>query len=49
MADVTRIPGVWEQVRLIAGLRWRILRNNLRKKNNQWDLIGMILAGVSEG
>ena len=46
MVDVTRIPGVWEQVRLVAGLRWRILRNNLRKKNNQWDLIGMILAGV---
>jgi hypothetical protein len=49
VADVARIPGVWEQVRLIAGLRWRILRNNLRKKNNQWDLIGMILAGVFGG
>jgi len=49
MADVTRTPGVWEQVRLVASLRWRILRNNLRKKNNQWDLIGMILAGVFGG
>ena len=49
MAAVARIPGVWEQVRLIAGLRWRILRNNLRKKNNQWDLIGMILVGVFGG
>lgn len=46
MADVAHLPGVWEQVRLIAGLRWRILGNNLRKKHNQWDLIGMILAGV---
>lgn len=46
MVDVTRIPGVWEQVRLVAALRWRILRNKLRKKNNQWDLIGMILAGA---
>ncbi len=46
MADVTRIPGVGEQIWLVAGLRWRILRNNLRKKNNQWDLIGMTLAGV---
>ena len=46
MADVTRLPGVWEQIRLVAGLRWRILSNNLRKKHNQWDLIGMILAGV---
>ncbi|MGB8473533.1 MAG: hypothetical protein WCE61_05540 [Candidatus Acidiferrum sp.] len=49
MADVARIPGVWEQVRLVAALRWRILRNNLRKKNNQWDLMGMILAGFFAG
>ncbi|MGB9461820.1 MAG: hypothetical protein WA829_21025 [Candidatus Acidiferrum sp.] len=49
MADVTRIPGVWEQIRLVAALRWRILRNSLRKKNNQWDLLGMIVAGVSAG
>jgi hypothetical protein len=46
VADVARVPGVWEQIRLIAGLRWRILRNGLRKKNNQWDLVGMIFAGV---
>ena len=46
MADVARVPGVWEQIRLVAGLRWRILRNGLRKKNNQWDLIGMVFAGV---
>ncbi len=46
MADVARVPAVWEQIRLVAGLRWRILRNGLRKKNNQWDLIGMIFAGV---
>jgi ABC-2 type transport system permease protein len=46
VADVARLPGVWEQVRLVAGLRWRILGNNLRKKHNQWDLIGMIFTGV---
>ena len=46
MADVTRLPGVWEQIRLVAGLRWRILGNNLRKKHNQWDLIGMIVAAA---
>jgi hypothetical protein len=46
VADVTRGPGVWEQIRLVAGLRWRILGNNLRKKHNQWDLIGMIFIGV---
>jgi hypothetical protein len=49
VADVAQLPGVWEQVRLVAGLRWRILGNNLRKKHNQWDLIGMIFAGVFAG
>ena len=46
MADVARLPGVWEQIRLVAGLRWRILANSLRKKHNQWDLIGMIVAAA---
>lgn len=45
MADVAHLPGVWQQVLLVAGLRWRVLANNLRKKHNQWDLIGMICAG----
>ena len=49
MADVAQLPGVWEQIRLVAGLRWRILANNLRKKHNQWDLIGMIFAGIFGG
>jgi ABC-2 type transport system permease protein len=42
VADVAQLPGVWEQVRLVAGVRWRILKNGLRKKHNVWDLIGMI-------
>jgi ABC-2 type transport system permease protein len=46
MADVGRVPGVFEQVRLVAGLRWRILRNSLQRKNNRWDFIGMIWAAV---
>ena len=46
MADVAHLPGVWEQIRLVAGLRWRILANHLRKKHNQWDLIGMMIAAV---
>ena len=46
MADVTRFPGVWQQIRLVAGLRWRILRNGLRKKNNVADLIGLIAIGL---
>jgi ABC-2 type transport system permease protein len=45
VADVTRTPRIPEQIRLIAGLRWRILRNSLRKKNNRLDLIGLIFAG----
>jgi hypothetical protein len=49
VADVVQLPGVWEQIRLVAGLRWRILANNLRKKHNQWDLIGMIFAGIFGG
>lgn len=44
MADLTQMPGVAEQLRLIAGLRWNLLKNGLQRKNNRWDLIGMILA-----
>jgi ABC-2 type transport system permease protein len=43
---ITKLPGVFEQVRLVAGVRWRILKNGLRKKNNVWDLIGMIWVGI---
>jgi ABC-2 type transport system permease protein len=49
MADVTQSVSVFEQIRLVAGLRWRILRNGLRKKNNRLDLIGLIFAGVFSG
>jgi len=41
-----QMPGVWQQLKLIAGLRWNILRNGLRRKNSRWDLIGMIWAGI---
>src|SRR5437660_5882214 len=46
MANVTQSVSAFEQIRLIAGLRWRILRNSLRKKNNRLDLIGLIFTGV---
>lgn len=51
MANVTLSPApqsvsVAEQIRLVAELRWRLLRNGLRKKNNRLDLIGMIIAGI---
>jgi len=40
------MPGVAEQLKLVAGLRWNLLKNNLQRKNNRWDLIGMILAAA---
>jgi ABC-2 type transport system permease protein len=46
VADVIQMPGVTEQLKLIAGLRWNMLKNNLQRKNNRWDLIGMILAAA---
>jgi hypothetical protein len=46
VADVTHFTGIAEQIRLVAGLRWRILRNGLRKKNNRLDLIGLILTAA---
>ncbi len=49
MADVTQPVSVFEQIRVVAGLRWRILRNSLRKKNNRLDMIGLIFTGVFSG
>src|ERR1700682_6739136 len=49
MADVPWSVGIFEQIRPIAGLRWRILRNSMRKKNNRLDLIGLIFTGVFGG
>jgi len=43
------MPGVFEQIKLVAGLRWRILRNGLRRKNNRWDLIGMTWVALFSG
>ena len=49
MADVASRVGLAEQICLIAGLRWRILRNNLRRKNNWLDLVGMVGAAFWGG
>ncbi len=46
MADLTRPLGIGNQIRLIAGLRWRMLRNGLRQRSARLDLIGMILSGL---
>ncbi|HET7108889.1 MAG TPA: hypothetical protein VFI38_18895 [Candidatus Acidoferrum sp.] len=44
MADLIQMPGVAEQLKLVAGLRWNLLKNSMQRKNNRWDLIGIILA-----
>ena len=46
MADVAGSVGILTQIRLVAGLRWRMLRNGLRKKSNRFDLIGLIVVGI---
>ena len=46
MADVVHLPGLFEQIRLVAGLRWRILRNNLKNKNRVWDVIGVVISSI---
>ncbi|HUL35278.1 MAG TPA: hypothetical protein VL128_15445 [Candidatus Eisenbacteria bacterium] len=46
MADLIQVPGVSQQLRLIAGLRWNMLKNNLQRKNNRWDLVGIVVAGI---
>ena len=45
MADIVAGPGLAEQNRTVAWLRWRILRNSLRNKSRRLDLIGLIFSG----
>lgn len=49
MADVAREVSFPEQIRLVAGLRWQILRNQLRKKGSRTDLVGMLFAAFFGG
>ena len=49
MADVAPFPGVIEQLKAVAALRWLITKNSMRRKNHRWDLVGMIAAGVFSG
>jgi ABC-2 type transport system permease protein len=41
MADLAGPISLANQIRLVARLRWRMMINGLRKKNNVLDLIGM--------
>ena len=45
MADIVAGPGLAEQIRTVAWLRWRILRNSLRNKSRRLDLIGLFFSG----
>jgi hypothetical protein len=47
--SLVQLPGILEQLKLVAGLRWGILRNSLRNKNSRWDLMGMVMACVVGG
>lgn len=49
MADVAAPIGILAQIRAVAGLRWRILRNGLRRKSNRFDLLGVIFVGTFGG
>src|SRR5256885_13021193 len=46
MADVAHLPGLFEETWLVAGLRWRILRNNMNNKNRVWDVIGVVISSI---
>lgn len=49
MADVAVPIGIPAQIRAVAGLRWRILRNGLRRKSNRFDLLGVIFVSFFGG
>jgi ABC-2 type transport system permease protein len=40
------LPDLAEQLRLVAWLRWRSLRNGLRNKNRRMDLLGIAVSGL---
>ncbi len=46
MAALNHLPGIFGQIRLVAALRWRLLRNAMRSKNNRLDLIGLLFSGI---
>jgi len=45
VADVVQLPGVGEQLKLIIHLRWTLFKNGLQRKNNRWDIVGIVFAG----
>jgi hypothetical protein len=49
VADVAQPVGILKQISLIGGLRWRMLHNSLRRKQNRLDLLGLIIVGLLAG
>jgi len=49
VADVAQPVGIAKQIILIAGLRWRLLHNSLRRKHTRLDLLGLIVLGLFAG
>ena len=46
MADVAGGFGLAQQIRLVAGLRWRIIRHSFSNKSRRLDLLGLIFSGL---
>src|SRR5262249_3352781 len=40
------LPDLAQQLRLVAWLRWRSLRNGLRSKDRRMDVLGIIVSGL---
>jgi len=49
VADVTEPAGITRQILLVAGLRWRLWHNNLRRRQNRLDLLGLVVVGLLAG
>jgi ABC-2 type transport system permease protein len=46
VADLAQPVGILKQIVLIAGLRWRLLHNSLRRKQNRLNLLGLIILSL---
>jgi hypothetical protein len=46
LADIAPWLSTFRQILLVAGLRWKILRNSLRRKHSRLDFIGAIVLGI---
>lgn len=49
MADVGQAASLTRQIWLVGKLRWRLLHNGLRRKNNRLDLIGLLIVSIFAG